>query len=187
LYTTSDFRKGLKIELDGKPFILVDFLHVKPGKGGAFVRTKIKNLSTGQVLEKTFRAGEKIQKPDLAERAMQYLYREGDNFCLMDNETYDQIYVNENQIGEAKGYLKENTDVKVLFFNEQPIAVDLPNFVELEIAETEPGLKGDTASGGSKPAKLETGAIVQVPLFLNEGDTVRVDTRTGEYIERVTG
>ncbi len=187
MYSTSDFRKGLKIEFDGKPFVIVEFLHVKPGKGGAFVRTKMKNLASGQVLEKTFRAGEKVDKPDLDERDMQYLYREGENFCMMDNETYEQTFLSEDQMGDGKDYLKENTNIKVLLFKQAPIAIELPNFVELAIAETEPGVRGDTASGGSKPAKLETGAIVQVPFFLNEGDVVKVDTRTGEYIERVTG
>jgi len=185
VYTTSDFRKGLKIELEGKPFIIVDFLHVKPGKGGAFVRTKIKNLATGQVLDKTFRAGERVEKPDLMEREMQYLYKDGGNYCVMDNETYEQIFLNDEQVGEAGNYLKENTDLKVLFFNDEPLGVELPNFVELEVVETDPGVKGDTASGGSKPATLETGVVVQVPLFLGEGEVVRVDTRTGEYIERV--
>jgi elongation factor P len=186
VHSTSDFRKGLKIEIDGKPFVIVDFLHVKPGKGGAFVRTKIKNLATGQVLDKTFRAGEKVGVPNLEERAVQYLYREGENYCMMDMETYDQIYVGGDRIGEAVGYLKENTIVKVLFYNEKPIAVELPNFVELTIVATEPGVRGDTASGGSKPATLETGAVVQVPLFLNEGTIIRIDTRTGEYLERVS-
>jgi elongation factor P len=185
VYTTSDFRKGLKIELEGKPFVIVDFLHVKPGKGGAFVRTKIKNLVSGQVLDKTFRAGDRVEKPDLVEREMQYLYRDGDNYCMMDKETYDQILLNAAQVGENKNYLKENIDVKVLLFNDKPLAIELPNFVELAITKTEPGVRGDTASGGSKPATLETGAVIQVPLFLNEGDIVRVDTRTGEYIERV--
>jgi elongation factor P len=185
VYTTSDFRKGLKIELDGKPYIIVDFLHVKPGKGGAFVRTKIKNLISGQVLDKTFRASERVEKPDLSEREMQYLYKDGDNYCMMDKETYDQVLLNAPQIGDGKNYLKENTDVKVLLFNDNPIGLELPNFVGLAIVETEPGVRGDTASGGSKPATLETGAVIQVPLFLNEGDIVRVDTRTGEYIERV--
>ena len=185
MYTTSDFRKGLKIELEGKPFIIVDFLHVKPGKGGAFVRTKIKNLVSGQVLDKTFRASDRIEKPDLAEREMQYLYRDGDNYCMMDKETYDQILLSTDQIGESKNYLSENIDLKVLLFNDKPLGVELPNFVELAIAQTEPGVRGDTASGGSKPATLETGAVIQVPFFLNEGDIVRVDTRTGQYIERV--
>ena len=186
MYSTSDFRKGLKIELESKPFIIVDFLHVKPGKGGAFVRTKIKNLSTGQVLDKTFRAGEKVGIPDLSERDMQYLYREGESYCMMDNETYDQIFLTADQIGQGVDYLKENTALKVLFYNDNPITVELPNFVELEVTETEPGVKGDTASGGSKPAKLETGAVVQVPLFVDEGTIIRVDTRTGEYMERVS-
>ncbi len=186
MFSTSDFRKGLKIEFEGKPYVIVDFQHVKPGKGGAFVRTKIKNLSTGQVLDKTFRAGEKVDRPDLEERAMQYLYQEGANYCMMDNETFDQVFLSKEQMGEAIEYLKENTNVKVLFFNEKPIALELPNFVELKIEKTEPGVRGDTASGGTKPATLETGATVQVPLFIGEGEVIRVDTRTGAYIERVT-
>jgi len=185
VYTTADFRKGLKIELDGKPFIIVDFLHVKPGKGGAFVRTKIKNMDTGQVLEKTFRAGEKVAKPDLQERNMQYLYKDNDQFCMMDNETFEQIFFSVEHAGDAALYMKENVSVDVLFFKGAPIAIELPNFVELVISETEPGVRGDTASGGGKPATLETGAVVQVPLFLEEGDLIKVDTRSGEYIERV--
>lgn len=184
MYSTGDFKKGLKIELDGTPYVIVDFLHVKPGKGGAFVRTKIKNLMTGKVLDQTFRSGEKVKRPDLVEREMQYLYREGDNFNLMDNETYEQVALTAEQLGEAVLFLVENMNVNVLFFNQQPVAVDLPTFVELEVAQTEPGVKGDTASGGSKPATLESGAVLQVPLFINEGDRVKVDTRTGSYIER---
>lgn len=184
MYSTGDFKKGLKIELDGTPFVIVDFLHVKPGKGGAFVRTKIKNLMTGKVLDQTFRSGEKVKRPDLVEREMQYLYREGDNFNLMDNETYEQVALTAEQLGDAVLFLVENMNVNVLFFNQQPVAVDLPTFVELEVAQTEPGVKGDTASGGSKPATLESGAVLQVPLFINEGDRVKVDTRTGSYIER---
>jgi len=184
MYSTGDFKKGLKIELDGTPYVIVDFLHVKPGKGGAFVRTKIKNLMTGKVLDQTFRSGEKVKRPDLVEREMQYLYREGDNFNLMDNETYEQVALTAEQLGDAVLFLVENMNVNVLFFNQQPVAVDLPTFVELEVAQTEPGVKGDTASGGSKPATLESGAVLQVPLFINEGDRVKVDTRTGSYIER---
>jgi elongation factor P len=162
----------------------VDFLHVKPGKGGAFVRTKIKNLMTGKVLDQTFRSGEKVKRPDLVEREMQFLYREGDNFTMMDNETYEQLALTAEQLGDSVLFLIENLDVKVLFFNQQPVAIELPTFVELAVAQTEPGLKGDTASGGSKPATLESGAVLQVPLFINEGDRVKVDTRTGDYIER---
>jgi elongation factor P len=185
MYSTAEFKKGLKIELDGVPYTIVDFQHVKPGKGGAFVRTKLKSLLTGRVLDQTFRSGEKVKKPDLMEREMQYLYREGDSFCMMDNETYEQIMLTEEQVGEARLYLTDNLDVKILFFNQQPVGVEIPLFVELEVAQTEPGVKGDTAAGGTKPATLESGVTIQVPLFINEGDRVKVDTRTGNYIERV--
>jgi|UniRef100_A0A7V6DRA2 elongation factor P len=185
MYSTADFKKGLKIEIDGAPYVIVEFLHVKPGKGGAFVRTKIKNLVTGKVLDQTFRSGEKLKRPDLVEREMQFLYREGDNFYMMDNETYEQLALTSEQLGDAVLYLIENLNLKVLFFNQQPVAVELPNFVELTVAQAEPGVRGDTASGGTKPATLESGAVIQVPLFINEGDKVKVDTRTGTYIERV--
>ena len=185
MYSTAEFKKGLRIEVDGTPYIIVDFQHVKPGKGGAFVRTKLKNLLTGRVVDQTFRSGEKVEKPDLREREMQYLYREGDRYCMMDNETFEQIMLSTEQVGEARLYLIENLNVEVLFYNKEPIAVELPTFVELAIAQTEPGVRGDTASGGSKPAVLESGATLQVPLFINEGDRVKVDTRTGTYIERV--
>jgi elongation factor P len=184
MYSTSDFKKGLKIEMDGTPYAIVEFLHVKPGKGGAFVRTKIKNLVTGKVLDQTFRSGEKVKRPDLVEREMQFLYREGDSFYLMDNENFEQLALTAEQLGDAVLFLTENLNVKVLFFNQQPVTAELPNFVELTVAQTEPGVKGDTASGGSKPATLETGAVIQVPLFINEGDRLKVDTRTGCYIER---
>ena len=185
MYSTAEFKKGLKIELDGTPYIIVDFQHVKPGKGGAFVRTKLKNLLNGRVVEQTFRSGEKVGKPDLMEREMQYLYREGDRYCMMDNETYEQITLTEEQVGEARLFLVENLNLNILFFNQAPLTVELPNFVELEVVQTEPGVKGDTAAGGTKPATLESGATVQVPLFINEGDRLKVDTRTGTYIERV--
>jgi elongation factor P len=185
MYSTTEFKKGLKIEIDGAPLVIVDFQHVKPGKGGAFVRTKLKNLLTGRVVDQTFRSGERVKKPDLMEREMQYLYGEGDSFCMMDNETYEQIMLTPEVMGEARFFLVENLNVKVLFFNQQPVAVEVPNFVEQLIAQTEPGLRGDTATGGTKPATLESGAAIQVPLFINEGDRVKVDTRTGAYIERV--
>jgi elongation factor P len=184
MYSTSEFKKGLKIELEGVPYVIVEFLHVKPGKGGAFVRTKIKNLLTGKVLDQTFRSGEKVKRPDLVEREMQFLYREGDSFYLMDNENYEQLALTADQLGDAVLFLSENLNVKVLVFNQQPVTAEVPNFVELIVAQTEPGVKGDTASGGSKPATLETGAVIQVPLFINEGDRLKVDTRTGTYIER---
>lgn len=185
MYATAEFRKGLKIELDGVPFVIVDFQHVKPGKGGAFVRTKLKNLLTGRVLDQTFRSGERVKRPDLMEREMQYLYGEGDRLCMMDNETFEQIMLTAEQVGDGRLFLTENLNVKVLFFNQQPVAVEVPNFVELTVAQADPGVRGDTATGGSKPATLESGAVLQVPLFINEGDRVKVDTRTGSYIERV--
>ncbi len=185
MYSTTEFKKGLKIELDGVPFVIVDFQHVKPGKGGAFVRTKLKNLLTGRVLDQTFRSGERVKRPDLMEREMQYLYGEGDRLCMMDNETFEQIMLTGEQVGDGRLFLTENLNVKVLFFNQQPVAVEVPNFVELTVAQTDPGLRGDTATGGSKPVTLESGAVIQVPLFINEGDRVKVDTRTGSYIERV--
>ncbi|OPX19696.1 MAG: elongation factor P [Desulfobacca sp. 4484_104] len=185
MYTTSDFKKGLKIEIDGTPYIIVDFLHVKPGKGGAFVRTKIKNLITGRVLEQNFRSGEKFARPDLQEKSMQYLYQEGDSYCLMDNETFEQLSLTAEQMGDSRNFLQDNINMQVLFYKGQPIGVELPTFVELAIAHTEPGVRGDTASGATKPATLETGAPIQVPLFIEEGDVVKIDTRTGGYIERV--
>lgn len=185
MYSTAEFKKGLKIELEGKPFIIVDFQHVKPGKGGAFVRTKLKNMINGRVVEQTFRSGEKVERPDLEEKDMQYLYREGDNFVFMDNANYEQVYVSEDQVGEQAQFLQENINVKLLYFNKEPLGLELPNFVELKVTGTEPGFKGDTATGGNKPATLETGAVIQVPLFIAEGDRIRVDTRTGSYMERV--
>jgi elongation factor P len=185
MYTTAEFRKGLKVEFQGEPFIIVDFQHVKPGKGGAFVRTRLKNLMTGLVREETFRSGDKVGKPDLHERDMQYLYQDAGQYCFMDTSSYEQLNLTSDQLGDSRLYLHEQIQVKVLFFKGQPIGVDLPNFVELKVIDTEPGVKGDTASGGTKPAKLETGAIVQVPLFVQQGDRLKVDTRTGAYIERV--
>ncbi len=185
MYSTSDFRTGLKIELGGSPFTIVEFLHVKPGKGGAFVRTKLKNIITGQVLDKTFRAGEKVSPPNVQEKEMQYLYQDKDEFCFMDNETFEQFFLKEEQLGANRLFLKENTNVKALIHNDRIVDIELPNFIDLEIANTEPGLKGDTATGGNKPATLESGAVIQVPLFVNQGDKVRVDTRKREYIERV--
>jgi elongation factor P len=182
---TSQFRNGLKIEIDGEPFSIVYFQHVKPGKGGAFVRTKIKNLKSGRVLDRRFRAGEKVQEADIEDRKMQFLYHDGDQLVFMDSETYDQIPFSAEQVGDAAKFLRENLDVDVLFWRDQPINIELPSFVEVLVTECDPGLKGDTASGGTKPATLETGAVVQVPLFLKKGERIRVDTRSGEYVERV--
>jgi len=182
---TSQLRNGLKIEIDGEPFVMTYFQHVKPGKGGAFVRTKIKNLRTGRQLEKTFRAGEKVSEAEVEDRKMQYLYQDGDSFVFMDQETYDQIPFSSEQIGDARKYLKENLEVGVVFWKGNPINIDLPSFIEAIVSQCDPGLKGDTASGATKPATLETGAVVQVPLFIKEGEAIRVDTRSNGYVERV--
>jgi len=185
MYSTAEFRKGLRIELEGKPYLMVDFQHVKPGKGGAFVRTKLKNMINGRVVDQTFRSGEKVGRPDLEEKEMQYLYRDGEHFVFMDNATYDQVFLSKEQVGEQSQFLQEGITIKILYYNKEPIGLELPTFVELAVTAAEPGLKGDTASGGSKPATLETGVVIQVPLFVSEGDKIRVDTRSGTYIERV--
>jgi elongation factor P len=184
LIDTSDFRNGLGIELDGNIFTIVEFQHVKPGKGGAFVRTRLKNVRSGAVLEKTFRAGEKMEQAILDRRPMNYLYNQDDEYFFMDMETFDQISVPRALLGESVKYLKEETEVQVLRHNDQVIGVDIPLFMELEVVEADPGLRGDTASGGSKPARLETGAVVQVPLFIGVGERIRVDTRNDTYLER---
>lgn len=182
---TSQFRNGLKVEIDGEPFTMTYFQHVKPGKGGAFVRTKIKNLRTGRVLERTFRSGERLEEADVTESHMQYLYQDGDSLVFMDNQTYDQTPFTVEQVGDARKWLKENLEVEVLFWKGRPINIEIPSFIEYVITQCDPGVKGDTAQGATKPATLETGAVVQVPLFVKEGERIRVDTRTGEYVERV--
>lgn len=184
-FDTSRFRNGVKIELDGDPYVITYFQHVKPGKGGAFVRTKIKNLLTGRTVERTFRSGEKVGEADVEERRMQFLYVDGENLVFMDTDTYDQIPISQENVGEARKFLKENIEVDILFWKGRPINIELPAFIEAVISRCDPGVKGDTATGGSKPATLETGAVVQVPLFIKEGETIRVDTRTGDYSERV--
>jgi elongation factor P len=183
--TTNDLRNGLVLEIDGTLFTVVEFQHVKPGKGGAFVRTKLKNLATGRVIDKTFSAGEKVKDVRIDTVQMQYLYSSGDEYHFMNNETYDQIAMTESMVKDIAPLMKENTVVAVQMREGQPIAIELPTFVELEITETAPGVKGDTVSGGSKPATLETGKVIQVPLFIEQGTVVRVDTRTGEYVSRV--
>jgi elongation factor P len=183
--STSDFRNGLKIEIDGNPYVIVYFQHVKPGKGGAFVRSKIKNILNGKTVDKTFRAGEKVGEPDIEERRMQFLYNDGENCIFMDSQTYDQIPITDEVIGDGSKFLLENAEVDVLFWKGAPVNIELPSFVEIVIAKSDPGVKGDTSSGVTKPATLETGAELQVPLFIKEGEKIRVDTRTGEYCERV--
>jgi len=185
LISTAEFRNGAKIEIDGEPFVIIEFQHVKPGKGGAFVRTKLKSLRTGNVMDRTYRSGEKLETPNLEERNMQYLYSSGDDFFFMDNESYEQLSLTAAQLGDGKKWLKENMVIQVLYHNDNPIGVEVPLFVELKVVQADPGVKGDTASGGTKPATLETGAVVKVPLYLEEGEVIKVDTRTGEYIERV--
>jgi len=182
---TSQFRNGLKFLLDGQPFVMTYFQHVKPGKGGAFVRTRVKNLLNGKVLERNFRSGERVELADIEEKHMQYLYLDGDSLVFMDQETFDQIPFSQEVVGDARKFLKENTEVEVLFWNGRPVNVELPSFLELKVTQCDPGLKGDTASGATKPATLETGAVVNVPLFVKEGDILRIDTRTEEYVDRV--
>jgi elongation factor P len=181
---TSDFKNGLSIQLDGNIFTIVEFQHVKPGKGGAFVRTRLKNARSGAVLEKTFRAGEKFDQAILDRRPMNYLYNQDDDFFFMDMQSFDQIAVPRALIGDGVKYLKEETEVQVMRHDHEVIGVELPFFMELEVVEADPGLRGDTASGGSKPAVLETGAVVQVPLFIGVGERIRVDTRSDTYLER---
>ena len=182
---TSEFRKGLKIEVDGEPFEIVEFQHVKPGKGSAFVRTSIRNLLTGRVLQPTFKSGDKVGKPDIEERDMQYLYKQGDDFYFMDNRNFEQTYLGEAALGEAKNFLKEQINASILFYNGKAIGVTLPNAVELKVVKCDPGIRGDTVSGALKPATLETGYEVSVPLFINEGDVLKIDTRDGKYLTRV--
>lgn len=184
MYATSDFRNGLKILLDGVPYEITYFQHVKPGKGGAFVRTKLKNLLSNSVVEKTFRSSEKVGVPDISDVDMQFLYAD-DSFHFMNTASYDQISVPQDVVGDNSLFLKENTVVRILLFNSEVINIELPAFVELEVSECEPGVKGDTVSGAFKPAKLETGATVQVPLFINQGDVLKIDTRSSSYVERV--
>lgn len=185
MLSTTSFRPGLKIEIDNIPYEIVEFLHVKPGKGGAFVRTKLRNLLNGRVTDQTFRSGEKFAKPDLASKTMQYLYRDGSDYVFMDMETYEQMHVDEEKLGHKGGFIKEGKEVQVLLYRGELLDLDLPASVELHVTETEPGVQGDRVSNATKPAKLETGLQVKVPLFVNEGDRIKVDTRSGEYISRV--
>ncbi len=185
MISTNDFQTGLTIELEGEIYTVIDFQHVKPGKGAAFVRSKLRNLRTGSTTERTFRAGEKVPRAIIEKREMEYLYSTGEEYYFMDTGTFDQLALPPEKLGDNLNYLKENMRLQLLFFKEEIIGIEISPSVELEVAETDPGFKGDTASGGSKPAKLETGLVVQVPFFINEGDVIRVDTRSGEYIERV--
>lgn len=182
---TSDLRKNFKMVMDGHPYTVVESQFVKPGKGQAFTRTKLKNMITGAVLERTFKSGEKLEKADMEERQMQYLYPENDSFVFMDTGDYSQIYFTRDVLGDTADFLVDGMMVDVLFWGERPIGVTPPTFVELEVIETEPGFKGDTTSNIQKPAILSTGKQVSVPLFVNQGDMLKIDTRTGDYVERV--
>ena len=184
MVSAGEFKKGLTVEIDDSVWVIVDFQHVKPGKGAAFVRTKIKNVVTGNVLERTFSPTERMPRAHVESKEMQYLYADGDLYYFMDNETYEQLPLPKDLVEDAILYVKENMNVQVKFFKGNAFSVEPPNFVELEVAATDPGFKGDTATAGTKPATLETGAVVQVPLFVNQGDMIRVDTRSGEYMSR---
>lgn len=185
MIATSDFRNGTRLQLDGAPFYIVEFQHVKPGKGGAFVRTRLKNLKTGQVLDRTFRSGEKFDEPDLEECDMQFLYASGDSYTFMDTSSYEQFTYEKSQLGDNTDLLKEETIVQILIYEGKPISVELPTFMDLKVVETDPGIRGDTASGGTKPAVVETGATIKVPLYLEAGEVIKIDTRSREYVERV--
>ena len=185
MISTAEFRNGARLMVEGQPFYIVEFQHVKPGKGGAFVRTKLKSFMTGNVLDRTFRSGERFEEPDLEERDLQFLFAAGDTYTFMDTETFEQFTYEKKQLGDNADLLKENMVSKILIYEHRPIGVELPIFIELKVVEAEPGVRGDTASGGTKAAVLETGAIVKVPLYLEVGEVIKIDTRTREYVERV--
>lgn len=184
MYSTTDFRKGLKIEVDGTPFEIVEFQHFKPGKGGAMVRTKLRNILTGRIQDITFRAGDKVEKPDLETRDMQFLYRDTDDLIFMDLTTYEQLNMGVASCGGKEGFLKDGQQCRVLLYQGKPLDIDIPLSLIMEVMETEPGAKGDTVSNVTKPARLETGLVVQVPIFINIGDKIKIDTRSKEYLGR---
>ena len=184
MYSTTDFRKGLKIEIDGTPFEIIEFQHFKPGKGGAMVRTKLRNILNGRVLDNTFRSGVKVERPNLESRDMQFLYHEGEQLVFMDMTTYDQMHMDAEATDGKANYLKDGQECRVLLYNEKPLDIEIPASLVLEVTETEPGAKGDTVSNVTKPATLETGVVIQVPIFVNIGDRVKVDTRTNGYLGR---
>ncbi len=184
MYSTTDFRKGLKIEIDGTPFEIIEFQHFKPGKGGAMVRTKLRNILNGRVLDNTFRSGEKVERPNLESRDMQFLYHEGEQLVFMDMTTYDQMHMDAEATDGKANYLKDGQECRVLLYNEKPLDIEIPASLVLEVTETEPGATGDTVSNVTKPATLETGVVIQVPIFVNIGDRVKVDTRTNGYLGR---
>ncbi|MCK8825297.1 elongation factor P [Fuchsiella alkaliacetigena] len=185
MISTNDFQTGMTIELDGELYTILDYDHVKPGKGGAFIQTELKNIDTGSIINKRFRSGEKVAKAHIEAKKYQFLYRDGDNYVFMDNETYEQIELAADMLGNATDYLKENLEIEIEFYQEKVVGVKVPNFVELAVADAPPAIKGNTVSGGSKKVTLESGAEVKVPLFIEAGDILKIDTRSGEYIERV--
>lgn len=185
MVSVNDLRTGMTLEIDGELFSVIEFMHVKPGKGSAFVRAKLRSIESGAVLDRTFRAGERVSRAHIETKEMQYLYNTGDEYFFMDTETYEQLAMDRALLGDVVYFLKENMNIDVQFHKGRQIGVDLPTFVELKVTQTDPGFRGDTATGGSKPATLETGLVVQVPLFINEGDVLRIDTRTKEYLSRV--
>lgn len=185
MYKTTDFRKGLKIEIDAKLYLIVESNHVNPGKGSAFVKTRLKNMESGLVLEKTFKSGESVGIPDVEEKEVEYMYEDQETYFFMDQENYETIELRLDQIGENRFYLQEGIKLDVLYYNKAPISIELPNFVHLKVTETDPGLKGDTAQGGTKKAVMETGLQVNVPLFIKQDEVLKIDTRTGDYMERV--
>jgi len=187
VYSASDLRKGLKIQIDKEPYVIIDFQFSKPGKGQALYRCKLRNMISGVIIDRTYRSGDTFEPADLEERKMQYLYSQEGEFYFMDVENYEQSFLTEDQVGDARNYLKDNIEVDILFFNNKPIGITLPNFVDLEVVTADPWVKGDSVSGDSKPVTLETGYTLRVPPFIEEGNKVTVDTRTGEYVTRLKG
>lgn len=187
MYTASDLRKGLRIKIDNEPYVVTEFNFVKPGKGQALYRSKLKNMFTGSQFERTFRSVDTFEPADLQEKKMQFLYKEEGKYCFMDNESYEQIFLTEEQIGEAMNFLIDNLEVEILLFEDRPLEVSLPNFVDLVVTQADPWAKGDSVSGNTKPVVLQTGYQIQVPPFVEQGEKIRVDTRTGEYLTRVKG
>ena len=185
MYEAADLRKGLKIQIEGAPYIITDFSFVKPGKGQALYKCKLKNLITGSQFDRNYRSTDRFEPADLDEQEMEFLYQEGNQYCFMNTSSYEQVYLEEEQVGDARNYLTNNLKVTISFFQAEPMAINLPTFVDLEVVKADPGVKGDTATGATKPVTMETGYEIQVPLFIEEGETLRLDTRTGQYVSRI--
>ncbi len=185
MYEAADLRKGLKIQIEGEPYIITDFSFVKPGKGQALYKCRLKNLITGSQFDRNYRSGDRFEPADLDEQEMEFLYHEGNQYCFMNTSTYEQLYMEEEQVGDAQNYLTNNLKVTVSFFRGRPMAINLPTFVDLKVVRADPGVKGDTATGATKPVTMETGCEIQVPLFIEQGETLRLDTRTGQYVSRI--